>query len=302
MPRRVRAGCQGGGAAALLTLLATAALAQGPEWVRVGRVTAIYWSGDGAVATGLAEVADRAERWPGIESAGRRPIRLVITHGGARFDSVTGGRAPGWSGAVAYPGSNTIVLKVDAGVREALRHELAHLALHEVVGSVPRWFDEGYAARAANEWDRMDALRLNWTLFRGIPPTLDEIDAALRGGVTTARDAYAMATTAVLALERLGGRDGLSPLVAALRREHDFDAALRSAHQVTLGQFEDRWRRDLKQRYGWLVAVTSVGFFWSVVALVLGVLWFWRRRRDDARRARLDEGWLLPPDEWRPSA
>ena len=60
----------------------------------------------------------------------------------------------------------------DAGdPREVLRHELAHLALHEYLGDLPpRWFDEGYASYAAREWSREDALSANVALaIRGTP-------------------------------------------------------------------------------------------------------------------------------------
>ena len=54
----------------------------------------------------------------------------------------------------------------DAGdPREVLRHEVAHLALHEFLGEAPpRWFDEGYASFAAREWTREDALATNLAL------------------------------------------------------------------------------------------------------------------------------------------
>ncbi|MFP5355115.1 MAG: hypothetical protein ACLGIK_08170, partial [Gemmatimonadota bacterium] len=43
-----------------------------------------------------------------------------------------------------------------------LRHELAHLALHEYLGDLPtRWFDEGYASYAAGEWDRDRVIATN---------------------------------------------------------------------------------------------------------------------------------------------
>ena len=46
-----------------------------------------------------------------------------------------------------------------------MRHEVAHLALHEYLGDQPpRWFDEGYASYAAREWNREDALAANLAL------------------------------------------------------------------------------------------------------------------------------------------
>jgi len=251
----------------------------------------------------LAELADRTTTWPGIDDATERPIRLFLAPSDAKFDSLTRGRLPEWGGGAAFPGSNTIVLKVTGDVRRVVRHELAHLALRSVVRRAPLWFDEGYAAVAAGEWDRLQALRVNWALLTGATPTLRQVVADLRNqGSGRAETAYALATTAVVLLERMGGERGLGPLVANLRETPDFDRALRTTYQMTLDQFEVEWRRDLKKRYGWALFFGSLTVVWTLLAVVLLSLWGVRRRRDRARRARLDEGWVIPPDDWHASA
>jgi hypothetical protein len=177
------------------------------------------------------------------------------------------------------------VLQVDRDYRRLLRHELAHLALHSVVRRVPRWFDEGYAAQ------------------RGVVPTLAGLDRHIReGGAVEAEASYALATTAVRLLERLGGGRGLEPLITSLRDTPNFDEALRGTYQITLGQFEAMWRRDLRKRYGWLLIFSSVTLFWAFVSLLLMVLWARRRQRDRERRQALENGWFVPEDEWNPNA
>ncbi|UCD23885.1 MAG: hypothetical protein JSW51_12760 [Gemmatimonadota bacterium] len=267
--------------------------------ISVGRVTAVHWPGDESVALALAEMAERATSWPGISEPSSGRVRLILAPSEAMFDSVTQGRLPEWGGGAAFPGTNTIVLPMSGDVRRVLRHELAHLALHSVVKRVPRWFDEGYAARAAGEWDRLQALRVNWALLMGVTPTLREVDAGLRGtGAGRAQTSYSLATTAVLLLERMGGDRGLEPLLENLSRTPDFDQALRTTYLVTLGQFETLWRRDLKRRYGWALLFGSLTVVWTLLAIVLVSLWATRRRRDRARRARLDEGWSVPGNDW----
>lgn len=288
----------------IAALMLVGLLVQDPAVARVGRVTVMYWETDARAALAMAELADRAGDWPGLPDAPLRRIRLIVTGDDARFDSLTARRLPEWGVAAAFPATNTIVLRLSApDPLRALRHELAHLALHSVVSRVPRWLDEGYAARAAGEWDRLDALQVNWTLVRGAVPTLDGLNRHLRGpGSGEAGAAYALATTAVLLLERWGGERGLEPLLGALAETGDLDQALRRTHQVTLGQFEDQWQRDLRRRYGWLLVFTSFTVFWAVMALLLVVLWWWRRRRNRERRAVLDEGWTIPEDYWNPNA
>src|SRR5439155_24140137 len=110
----------------------------------------------------LAGTADHSVAWPGIGETSSHPIRLVRAGTAARFDSLTGSRFPAWSAGVTFPARNIIVVKLKGGPRQALRHELAHLALHSAVQRVPRWFDEGYAAVAAGEGERLGVLRVNW--------------------------------------------------------------------------------------------------------------------------------------------
>jgi MYXO-CTERM domain-containing protein len=262
-------------------------------------VSAVFWSGNETAATALAEMADRSGPWPGIPNPPRYPIRLVIASDKRQFDSITAGRVPEWGAAASFPASNTIVLRLTPDHRRVLRHELAHLALHSIVQRVPRWFDEGYAARAAGEWDRLEALRVNWALLRGVRPSLGALDRHIReGGAAEAEVSYALATTAVLQLERMGGERGLEPLIEALGNTSDFDLAMRATYQLTAGQFEERWQRDLRQRYGWLLILSSLTVFWAFATLLLVALWARRRKRDEGRREALDEGWVVPEDPW----
>ncbi|HEV8304712.1 MAG TPA: hypothetical protein VGQ25_07125 [Gemmatimonadales bacterium] len=262
----------------------------------VGRVTAVAWPGQERLAVALAETADRAGGFPGIGALPDRPIRLLLAPTRQTFDSLTRGRLPTWSEGAAFPDVGVVVLLTDRPSvgPTALRHELAHLALRWRVGSrPPLWFEEGYAAVAAREWDRLDALRLNWQLARGVRMNLDEVDRALRGGRGDAEAGYALATTAVLLLYRWGRERGLDPLIANLAEAPTFEAALRTTYHVTAGDFEVRWQRDVASRYGWVSWAAAMGFFWLAIGAVLGALVGWRRRRDRARRAALDEGQVL---------
>lgn len=256
----------------------------------------MFWPGYDAAAIALAEIADRTTRWPGIDRPSQYPIRLVLTPNDAVFDSVTLGRLPSWRAGVAIPATNTIVLVARADARSVLRHELAHLALRNAVRRVPLWFDEGYASYAAGEWGRLEALRVNWALARGAVPSLRDLDRDLRSGAARAEAGYALATTAILTLDRLGGDRQLGPLIEVLGSEPDLDAALRQTYAITLDQFEGLWRKDLRRRYGWILFITSFSIFWSIVAGLTLVLWARRRRRDRVRRAALDIGWHVEED------
>ena len=271
--------------------------APSPTAVTVGRVTAVAWPGQETLATSLAEVADRASGFPGIGALPDRPIRLILAPTRQRYDSLTRGRLPLWSEGAAFPDAGTVVLLTDQPPNRlagALRHELAHLALRWHIGrGTPLWFEEGYAAVAAGEWGRLDALRLNWQIARGDRMNLDEVDRALRGTRGDAETGYALATTAVLLLYRWGGKGGLDQLVANLAQAPTFDAALRATYHITEDDFEARWQRDVASRYGWLSWAAAMGLFWTAISVVLVALVMWRRRRDRARRAAMNDGQLL---------
>jgi hypothetical protein len=261
----------------------------------------VYWGGDAALATALAEYADRAGPWPGLPPAEPFPITLFVTRSDARCDSLTRGRLPAWTGAAAFPRTNTIVLKVTGEPWPTLRHELAHLALARVAPRAPLWFAEGYAGRAAGEWGALSALDVNWARARGRAPGYRDLDRELRAGPSHARAAYALATAAVLYLERLGGPRGLAPLLANLATAPDFDTAIRQTHQVSQDVLETAWQRDLRRRYGWLLLLTSLTVFWGMTGLVVGIVWWRRRRRDRVRRAALDTGWEVPAEPENPA-
>ena len=265
--------------------------------MQVGRVTAVAWPAQQAVATDLARLADRPAEWPGLGVRDPGPLRLIVVPDAHLLDSLTAGRAPPWGAAVAVPGARTILLRADEGdLVRTLRHELAHLALHEAVPvRVPLWFDEGYAAWAAGEWDRLGTLELNLTVVRGAVPTLTGLDGALRGSASSADAAYALAVSAVAELARRNPTGTLTPLLGRLESGEDFDAAVLATTGLAVGRFEQEWQRTVRQRYtlgNWLIA----GGGWLIVALLVAVQVRRRRRIDRVRRAALDDGWNVEPE------
>jgi len=245
----------------------------------------------------LARLAGKSTEWPGLGQRTPGPLQLIIVPDGRHFESLSSGRAPPWGAAVALPGARMILLRADQGdLYRTLRHELAHLALHQAVKvRVPLWFDEGYASWAAGEWDRLDALELNLAVVRGGVPDLRSLDGALRGSATTAGAAYALAISAVTELARRNPSGSLDPLMARLGSGDDFAAALLATTGLTVSQFDIEWRKALRRRYSlatWLLA----GGGWGLLVISM---WLWvrvRRKADLPRRAALDEGWEVAPE------
>ncbi|MEP6493048.1 MAG: hypothetical protein ABJF01_10250 [bacterium] len=264
-----------------------------PERIDRGRFTAVYFPTERALAKSLLEQAERTDTFPGLPRP-RQRVLVALAPDRRRFREWVGPGAPEWGAAIAFPESQRIVLQgrsagSDAGdPREVMRHELAHLALHESLGDLPpRWFDEGYASYSAREWSREDALAANVALaFRGTP-TLDALDELFAAGSMSAQNAYALAYRAVVELSMLDTANGLSRFFDAWRKEGTMDRAMRSTYGLTLAGFEQRWRQRTRRRYGALALVGDVTVAGLLMMILVIPLYIARRQRDRQRLAAL---------------
>lgn len=256
------------------------------------------WPAEAALGVGLAEIADQPGPWPGLGLRDLGELRLVIAGDSQAFREVTRGRLPGWGAGAAFPGGRTIVLRADAGdVMGTLRHELAHLALHQAVrGRVPLWFDEGYATMASGQWDLFDRLGLNLAVARGRVPGLKALDGELRASEQSADAAYALAATAVMDLARRNPSGTLDPLFQQLTAGVRFEDAVIATTGLSLDRFDEAWRKGVRARFGLVTWMLGTGI-WLAMALLVLVGYDVRRRRDAPRRAALDAGWTYPPEE-----
>ena len=267
------------------------------EAVQVGRVTVVAPPAQLRWGIELARETDRPREWPGLGPVRLDSLRLIAVRDGAALDSLTGGRAPAWGAAIALPHSRTIAIRADgADLTRTYRHELAHIVLHQEVSvRLPLWFDEGYAGYAAGEWDRYAALELNLAVARGALPDLRALDGALRGSAATAEAAYGLAMSAVAELARRNPSGTLGPLMDRLREGEDFDAAVLATTGLPPERFEEQWIRATRRRYGLATWLLAGGGWLAVAVVVLGLARF-RRRSDQARKAALDEGWVVEPE------
>ena len=280
-----------------LAFAVSTAIAQQPPAAPIrldtGRAAIVYYPSEARLARTLAGIVVKSDTFPGLPRPKAR-ILIAIAPDEQRFREWVGPSAPEWGAAVAFPGSNRIVMQgssagADAGDPiETFRHELAHLALHEAMGELPpRWFDEGYASWAAHEWNREDVLATNLGLaWRGMP-TLEGLDERFEHGSTSAQEAYALAYRAVADLAELGGEQGLAPLFAKWREQGSLEKAVRLTYGITLTDFEQRWQSRTKRRYGALALFSNLALGGVLVSLLLLPLYLARRRRDRARLAAM---------------
>lgn len=260
-----------------------------------GRFTVFAFPAEARLARSLLAAARARDSFPGLPRP-RARVTISLAPDERRFREWVGAGAPEWGAAIAFPAEQRIIMQGrDAGAEAGdplvtLRHELAHLALHEILGSsVPRWFDEGYASFAAGEWGRDQVIATSLGLvWRGLP-TLAGLDSGFYRGSETAQRSYALAHHAVGALASIDRERGLSLLFDYWRRQGSFERALRSAYGLTEPGFEKEWRGRVRRQYGALALaadLTALSFF---LVVLLGPLWWQRRKRLRLRLERMRE-------------
>jgi hypothetical protein len=265
-----------------------------PERLDRGRFSFQFFPHDRQLATSLAAHALATDTFPGLPRSTQR-VTIAIAPDRRRFREWAGG-SPEWGSAVAFPDARRIVLQgrragSDAGdPLNVLRHELAHLALHEYLGDLPpRWFDEGYASFAAGEWGREEMLMTNLALaLRGMP-TLDELEDSFGGGPSQAQAAYALAYRAVAELARLDPQHGLSLFLSYWRTSRSLERAVRQAFGMTTTDFERRWRSRTRRQYGALALLSNITAGVLLLLFIVGPLYVVRLRRDRRRLEKMRE-------------
>jgi hypothetical protein len=262
-----------------------------PRRIDVGRFTAVYFPDDDRLARTLLESSARTDSFPWLPRPTQH-VLIAIAPDAKHFRAWAGRAAPEWGAALAFPESRRILLQgrsagSDAGDPvETLRHELAHLALHERLGDKPpRWFDEGYASVAAREWRRDDVLAANVVLaLRGVP-SLEQLEDGFSGGPSAAQSAYALSYRAVTELASLDPDRGLSLFFQYWAKAPSMDAAVRQAFGITLVGFEHEFQQRTRRRYGALALFADL----SLVFLIMTTLilpFFVARRVRDRRKLR----------------
>jgi len=262
-----------------------------PRRLDGSRITFVYYPQDDRLAHALAASASANDSFPGLPRP-RQRVLVAIAPNAKTFRAWVGPQAPEWGSAIAFPESRRIVIHGrDAGGRAGdpvptLRHELAHLALHEALGDLPpRWFDEGYASYAAAEWGRDETLATSVALVLRPVPSLESLDDYFIAGEQKADEGYALAHRAVAELASIDRARGLTLFFRYWKESGSMDRAVREAYGLTLADFDQRWRDRTRRRYGGLALTADFALLGFLGSITLLPLWIARKRRD---RRRLD--------------
>jgi hypothetical protein len=264
-----------------------------PRRLDSGRFTAVFYPQDERLARSLIQSAATNDSFPWLPRPKQR-VLIAIAPDASRFRAWAGPDAPEWGAALAFPESRRVVMQgraasSDAGDPvEVLRHELAHLALHEVLGNrPPRWFDEGYASVAAREWRRDDVLATNVALVVQGTPTLDRLEDGFHGGSTAAQSSYALAYRAVSEMAALDPQRGLTLFFQYWSSGKSLDVSVRQAFGMTLPAFEKTFQDRTRRRYGGLALFADLSIATLVLMFLLLPFFIARRARDRRRMSAM---------------
>jgi hypothetical protein len=298
--------------AAALLALAGGARAGGlplPVAVEAGAVTVRAEAGmerlAGAVARRAPAVLERiAADLPGLPVPPRVEIRLVVRAADLGRAAPAGLGAPPWASGVAYPAHGVVVVATrreahSIDVHSVVAHELAHLALGAALGGrAPRWLDEGFAYLHSSEFSMGRVQTLTGMAWSGNVIPLAELDRRFPDVESEVDRAYAQSYDFVAFLARRGrypdphddgDRWAFRDFLRAIADGASVHQAARAIYNASLEDLFDEWYQDLRQRY-LLVPAGLVGLGVWVLASILLVLAYWRRRRVNRRTlARWEE-------------
>ena len=169
--------------------------------------------------------------------------------------------------------------------QQALRHALAHLALARL-GSFPRWFAEGIAALAADEWSTSSWLAGYRSSVRpeaAIP--LQDLSTTWPERLSAMEVAHAQSRSFVAFLQDDGDEAALRVLVGKVAGGAEFAAAFREVFQSDLPAVEARWREVQSSRWSWVPVVSHPMTVWVVFTVACVLVYVRVKHRKRVRRA-----------------
>ncbi len=227
----------------------------------------------------------------------RDTITVLVATRREQFDSTVGGHFPDWGAGCAIPSRRTIVILSpylfphEVNLVEVLRHELAHLYLHDLAGGArpPRWMDEGFAMLIGHQWRYGD----DWLVARAmlsdrIVP-LKRIETLNRFSVGEARLAYAQSYLAMNYFLQEYGWKSFLVLLQELRRSNNLDRAFMAAIGLKYSGFQTEFDSYLANKYNWAMLFSDTMLLWILLVGLLIILYLLKRWRTKKKLAEWEQ-------------
>jgi hypothetical protein len=217
---------------------------------------------------------------------------ITLVYYGRADGRKLGVRLPEWGGGGAI-GKDTVIVPVDRApladmdVNRVTVHELVHVVLDRAYGRlpIPRWFHEGLAMTLSGELSFGEQVALSRAIFTRRLIPLDSIELVNRFDASGAALAYSESHLAVGYMIDKYAIDGIPELLAAVRAEGSFDAALGSVFGLAAAEFEALARNHFAHEFRFMFLIGDTWLFWMPASLFV-IAGFIAVRLRNARRKR----------------
>ena len=218
--------------------------------------------------------------WPGTTE-----VRLGFGRDEYEGLAMPGGAPLKWAVALAYPGSNVMLVEAHSLIQgdgqTTFRHELVHVALGQLAHGWPRWFQEGLAQDLTFErlFRVSEFTLLAKAVSSGRIIRFDDLANRFPEHADDVEVAYAQSAAFVRFLRDRHGPRAFGQLIDLVAGGDNFEMAFGKAFHSPLSFEEQLFRDDLPRRYPWWTILLSGGSLIWVFASVLLVIAHARRRK-----------------------
>lgn len=158
-----------------------------------------------------------------------------------------------WTGGMAFPDYNTIVIGIStsnlAWGQRAIAHELGHMVVHQMVsgpfGVLPTWLDEGLAMTAEGELRQDLQSALAQAIDRDAMFSVRSITGSFPANTDQAELCYAESYSVVQFLSEIYGSQKLLDLLGVFAQGSTSDEALLAVYGFDTEELNRRWRISL---------------------------------------------------------
>lgn len=157
---------------------------------------------------------------------------------------------PGWTGGLAYPNHDIVIIGISQNDiewgRDAIVHELTHVLVGHLtfscLGSVPTWLNEGLAVYSEGDLDPNSEAQLNQAISDDQLLTVRSLSGGFSEVPSKAYLSYSQSYSIVKFLIETYGQDKMNALLIALRDGTTIDDALLKVYGFDVEGLEVAWR------------------------------------------------------------
>lgn len=160
---------------------------------------------------------------------------------------------PSWTGGLAFPDQNIVILGVPPGDldwgREAIVHELTHVLVGHLtfscLGDVPTWLNEGLAMYSEGELDPASERQLETAIREDTLLTVRSLSSGFSEVADKAYLSYSQSYSLTKFLVETGGQQKMTTLLVSLRDGLTIDEALIQTYGFNTEGLENAWREAI---------------------------------------------------------